>query len=62
MYYAYALQYEVLLWYTSISCNIGTNALPDMSAFALGATRPRAGVHIRQSTRACVTTNMLTFQ
>ena len=35
-----------------ISCNIGTRDLPDM--YALG---PRAlGIHIRQITRACVTT------
>ena len=39
------------------SCNTITRALPDMSTLspqAWGA--PASGVHIRQSTRACVTT------
>ena len=36
---------------------VGTHALPDMNALALGVARPRAScVHIRQCTPAHVTT------
>ena len=39
------------------SCNTGTRGLPDMSTLSPRACGPRAsGVHIRQTTRACVTT------
>jgi len=39
------------------SCNTGTHGLPDMSTLSPRACGPRAsGVHIRQTTRACVTT------
>ena len=40
-----------------ISCNIGTRDLPDMYALSPRAYGPRAlGIHIRQITRAYVTT------
>ena len=47
----------------SNSCNTGMSALPDMYARSPRAAGPRAeGIHIRQSTSACVTTNMLHFR
>ena len=40
-----------------ISCNIGTRDLPDMYALSPRACGPRAlGIHIKQITRAYVTT------
>ena len=48
--------------YICISYNMDTSALPDMYARSARATGPRAeGMHIRQSTRAHVITNMLHF-
>ena len=46
-----------------ISCNTGTRALPVCPHSPSGAARPRTScVHIRQHTRACVTTITYTQQ
>ena len=45
------------------SCNMGTRDLPDMYARSPRAAGPRAeGIHIRQITRAHVTSNMYHFR
>ena len=40
------------------SCNMGSRDLPDMYAWGLGAAGPAEGIHIKQITRAHVTSNM----
>ena len=48
--------------YKCNGCNMGTRDLPDMYAQSPRATGPRAeGIHIRQITRAHVTSNMYHF-
>ena len=60
----YLLYHKGPVFSWCVTCNnfnTGMSALPDM--YARSPCSPRAsGIHIRQTTSACVTTNMLHFR